>query len=128
MKIMISGHRKEKLTAYSQEWIILAIDAMVHQLYQDGFMSCGLSGMASGVDLWFCEACTSAGIPYIAYIPFAGQELLMLEEDAILRDKLIKNAIGVKQVRNRVMVEESVRRRLLCGMAIRVVLIIVFSN
>lgn len=106
MKVMVSGHRKEKLTTYSEEWIILAIDTVVNQLYQEWGMSCGLSGMASGVDLWFCEACIRAGVPYIAYIPFEGQELLMSEADAGLRDQLIKKAIKTKHVRNHAMVED----------------------
>lgn len=106
MKVMISGHRKEKLTTYSQDWIILEIDSVINQLYQERGMSCGLSGMASGVDLWFCECCLAKSIPYLAYIPFEGQELLMSSEDATLRDTLIKKASKIKQVRNSVMVED----------------------
>jgi hypothetical protein len=62
--------------------------------------------MASGVDLWFCECCLTKGIPYLAYIPFEGQELLMSPEDAALRDTLINKSSKIKKIRNSAMVED----------------------
>jgi uncharacterized phage-like protein YoqJ len=36
--------------------------------------SLAISGMAQGVDLWAAHICTNIGIPFVAAIPFEGQE------------------------------------------------------
>ena len=36
---------------------------------------CALTGMALGVDQWFAEAAIDLGIPFVAAVPFEGQEL-----------------------------------------------------
>lgn len=104
MKVMISGHRIHKLQTYRLWWIETAIETALSELSNK--ISVGLSGMASGVDLWFCKWCLVFGIPYWACIPFEGQEDTMSEKDAALRAGLIAKAIEVKKVRNRWMVEK----------------------
>lgn len=63
--------------------------------------------MASGVDLWFCEACLALDIPYIACIPFDEQGETMEESEALLRSELIRQAGQVRKVKNSWMVEEA---------------------
>lgn len=105
MKIMVSGHRKQKLLGYDCEWIKKAIrDIVVKLKAEKGFVK-GYSGMASGIDLWFCEICKELDVPYVACIPFEEQSETMETEDRILRDGLIKSALEVQHVRNRLMVE-----------------------
>jgi uncharacterized phage-like protein YoqJ len=61
--------------------------------------------MASGIDLHFCKSCILLGIPFIACIPFDGQEFTMSPNETDTRDRLIKMAKETKQVRNSWMVE-----------------------
>lgn len=63
--------------------------------------------MASGVDLWFCESCLRLGIPYIACVPFEGQEDSMEQSDAYHRESLLRAAQSVMQVKNSWMVEHA---------------------
>ncbi len=65
MKWMVTGHRKEKLLAYDEAWIKEQIYEQVYDASRRG-MSLGMSGMASGVDLWFCRSCLDWEIPFVA--------------------------------------------------------------
>lgn len=106
MKTLITGHRLYKLECYDIEWI----KHTIHLVFQDTFLgstSIGLSGMASGVDLWFCETCLLRGKRYIACIPFDGQQNTMDKESAVRRDILIKSAVEVWKCRNSLMVEKA---------------------
>ena len=105
MNVMISGHRKEKLSSYDPEWIKEAIRGILFDLKSEKGYVKGYSGMASGADLWFCEICKEWDIPYVACIPFEEQADYMEDDDIILRDALIKTAIERKNVRNSYMVE-----------------------
>ncbi len=110
MKLLVSGHRYHKLIEknYDINYIKEAIEEAVKNtriLYGFGM---GYSGMASGVDLWFCETCYKYNIPYVACIPFEGQENTMSAEDSMLRQKLIDNAAIVKRdTKNSYMVEKA---------------------
>ena len=68
-------------------------------------VSYGLSGMASGVDLWFCEACRDLSIYYTACIPFKEQRDEVEPDEVELRDELIEAANCVVECRNSAMVE-----------------------
>lgn len=106
MKFMITGHRREKLGSYDIDWIRGQIETAIMYLMERGY-SYGLSGMASGVDLWFCEVCGELGIPYEACLPFEGQENYMGGEDQLLREQLISLSVRVSKVRNHYMVERA---------------------
>ena len=103
MKLLVTGHRLFKLAAYDVAWIKSAVeDTLLANL---DVVSYGFAGMASGVDLWFCQACLALGIPYAACVPFEAQRDEMGPEEATLRDELLAAAAEVRHVRNRVMVE-----------------------
>lgn len=106
MKTLITGHRLHKLLSYDIEWIKLALREALDSTFLE-YTTYGLSGMASGVDLWFCEALMEQGIHYAACIPFEGQEETMDEESATLRVDLIAAAAEVISVRNSGMVEKA---------------------
>lgn len=72
-----------------------------------GLITYGYSGMASGVDLWFCNTCFQMGIPYVACIPFEEQADTMGEEERDYRQRLINGAVSVRAVKNSWMVEAS---------------------
>ena len=98
MRLIVTGHREEKLSNYDVDWIVLTLHSIVYTLKTDKGISLAYSGMASGVDLWFCEACLIYQIPFIACIPFEEQADYMLPETKILRDKLLAEAKEKKLV------------------------------
>lgn len=67
----------------------------------------GYAGMASGVDLWFCENCIALNIDYTACIPFDGQEDTMDEDDKLMREVCLKHAKSKMKVKNSWMVEQA---------------------
>jgi uncharacterized phage-like protein YoqJ len=103
MRCLITGHRYFKLKSYDIEWIKLAIGQALLELNP----SYALSGMASGVDLWFCQSCLELGIPYSACIPFEEQKDLVEEFEKEERGFLIDKASDVISMRNSAMVEKS---------------------
>jgi len=107
MRLIISGHRDEKLINYNLDWISLKLNGLVSESMRDHGVSLAYSGMASGIDLMFCKACTIHNLPYIACIPFEGQENYMTEEAAVNRQKYIDSADGVMKVKNSWMVEHA---------------------
>lgn len=102
---MITGHRLFKLETYDTEWIKRVIEDELLNLIEIPLHVKGLSGMASGVDLWFCDACYELGLRWEACIPFEGQELTMDEETREHRKTLINEAEKVHYVKNNKMVE-----------------------
>jgi len=106
MKTLITGHRLFKLENYDIDWIQWAIfDALENTFLQN--TAYGLSGMASGVDLWFCDELATRHIPYAACIPFDGQEDTMDEMSKNDRARLINQASNVYKMRNSEMVERA---------------------
>ncbi len=103
MNIMITGHRVQKLENYDIDFIKIAIKDTLEKLAKNNYVR-GFSGMASGVDLWFCDACYDLGIKWDACIPFEGQELTMSEDDREHRQMLINEAGKSHYVKNRSMV------------------------
>ena len=65
----------------------------------------GLSGMADGIDLLFCEILLELGKGYHCYLPFDGQENYMSPEDAARRETLISRAWLTTRQRNSAMVK-----------------------
>jgi uncharacterized phage-like protein YoqJ len=102
MKTLISGHRLFKLKSYNTEWIKEAIEKSMLDLP----ISIGLSGMASGVDLWFCQSCLKNNIPYMACVPFEGQEYTLEKSEREIRGTLIDSACELKSMRNSQMIEK----------------------
>lgn len=106
MNFLISGHRKHKLLSYDTDWIKDTVHSVLYTYKNTLSFVKGFSGMASGVDLWFCEACFELEIPYVACIPFEEQEETMDEVDAFYRRIHIQNACEVRKVKNSWMVEK----------------------
>lgn len=101
---MITGHRLHKLKSYDIDWIKLAIEeAIVNKLT----VAVGLSGMASGVDLWYCETLIKYAIPYVACPPFAEQHETMSEDEQSLRQMCMFFAKDVWPIRNSQMIEKA---------------------
>ena len=105
MRLIVSGHREEKIATYDHHWISVQLTSLVGILKGTHGVSLAYSGMASGVDLYFCKACQIQKLPFIACIPFDGQELQMTEEAQNARAEYIKMASSVMHVKNSWMVE-----------------------
>lgn len=105
MRIVITGHRLEKLRNYDIPWIQSAIDKTLIEIHNTQSNLLAYSGMAGGVDLYFCKSCMLIGIPFIACIPFEDQESTMEENERLLRKQLLASAKEIKQVKNSWMVE-----------------------
>ncbi len=106
MKVLITGHRYEKLSTYDITWIDRKLWEVMTDIQERHGFARGYSGMASGVDLWFARWCIGKKIPLVACVPFEGQELQMSAEDANLRQNLIESAVEVRKVKNSWMVEQ----------------------
>ncbi|APW79708.1 GTP-binding domain [Pectobacterium phage PP99] len=118
MILSVTGHRPNKLGGYSIEayskLLVLATDQL-SQLMPEKV----LTGMALGWDTAIAEACFNLGIPFIACIPFRGQEKLWPQQSQDKYDNLVSNAAEVVIVssggysaskmnkRNRYMVDNS---------------------
>ena len=107
MRIVITGHRSEKLLTYNFGWIQSAIDDLLVEIKSNNNDVLAYSGMASGIDLHFCKSCMILGIPYIACVPFEGQENTMSPRDAEVRALLLQTAKEIKEVKNSWMVEHT---------------------
>lgn len=107
MRLMVTGHRIEKLAPYDMEWIKVAMEECVMDARDYSGASLGLSGMASGVDLFFCQICLDFRLPYHAYVPFEEQDQYMDGEWAATRKHYLEQAKIVYQARNSKMVEDA---------------------
>lgn len=109
MKVLITGHRLFKLQNYSYDtiWIQRALSDVVIELKDLGVLTYGYSGMASGVDLWFCRELFVSGIPYAACVPFEEQSETMDKIEQDTRDTLLKHAATHLKVKNSYMVEKA---------------------
>jgi uncharacterized phage-like protein YoqJ len=107
MKTLVTGHRLHKLQQYDMDWIrYIGIIAALSDTFLKN-TTYGLSGMASGVDLWFCEELLYKNIPYAACIPFEGQEDTMDNASKKDREFLIESASQILKCKNSIMVEKA---------------------
>lgn len=105
MRLIVTGHRDHKLTTYDCDWIGFKILEFTGKIKNELGVSLAYSGMASGVDLLFCNACNLTNLPYISCIPFEEQADTMTAEVAANRQQFIDKAVEVKYVKNSWMVE-----------------------
>jgi len=80
MIVAFTGHRPDKLGGYNvpnptQRWVSWLLQDHLQSLRP----TLAISGMAQGVDQWAARACIDLGIPFIAAIPFVGQEKMWPE-------------------------------------------------
>lgn len=116
MVIGATGHRPHKLGGHSDETmeklILIAEDAI------EGYDKV-ITGMALGWDTAVAIAALNKGIPFVAAVPFIGQESMWPEESQIIHNNLVDLAAEVviiceggysarkMQIRNEWMVDRS---------------------
>ena len=95
-KIMITGHRPQKLLPHTIPQIKLKlldrIKAMA-EIHSDLHL---ISGMALGVDTWFAEIAIKLEIPFHAVIPFDGQDVRWRAADRAHYKCLLNEAESIK--------------------------------
>lgn len=117
MIIAGTGHRPDKLGGYdphtARKVLTFAEDAL--RLYQPSTV---ISGMAQGWDMALAQASINLNIPFMAYIPFSGQELVWPSSTRLYYKALLQHAQHVlvctpgnyskaaMQIRNQRMVDD----------------------
>lgn len=91
--IAVTGHRPDKLGGYdfSNSKRIWVRDQLRYKLLELKPELC-ISGMALGVDQDFAYVCIEMAIPFIAAIPFLGQEGAWPKESQEFYKELLKHA------------------------------------
>lgn len=97
--VAFTGHRPNKLGGYSTpnpmyNYIEGQITDTLIQIKPRQV----ISGMALGVDQWAAEVCIKLGIPFLAAIPFRGQELYWPPESRKKYFELLDKAASVEFV------------------------------
>lgn len=80
-KVMVTGHRPQKLPLKIHSAIKLALLERVQALSDQHDNLALVTGMALGVDTWFAEIGIKLDIPVIAVIPFPDQARSWLKSD-----------------------------------------------
>ncbi len=97
--VSFTGHRPEKVGGYeTPNATSLRICNEVYYKLLEIKPKLVLTGMALGVDTWAAWIALSMGIPYIAVIPFKGQEVRWNEKDIKIYNELLAMANGIKYV------------------------------
>src|SRR5882762_9777 len=99
MKICATGHRPDKLGGYdSNNPLRLAIKEQIREQIIKLAPAFAYSGMALGVDQDFAAICLSLSVPFIAAIPFKGQESRWPAESQRVYLNLLNQAYSVYYV------------------------------
>ena len=96
MIVAFTGHRPDKLGGYilpnpTYSYVCQEIEKALLEIKPEKV----ISGMALGVDQWAANIAHKLGIPFIAAIPFAGQERMWPAASKSIYNKLIKLASEV---------------------------------
>ena len=96
MIVAFTGHRPDKLGGYklpnpTYSYVCQEIEKALIQFKPDTV----ISGMALGVDQWAANIAHKLGIPFIAAVPFIGQEKMWPAASQSIYNKLIKLAAEV---------------------------------
>jgi uncharacterized phage-like protein YoqJ len=76
---MVTGHRPRKIGGYktpnpTERWVRAHLHAVLARMKARHTDLVAISGMALGVDLIFVEEAIRLGIPFVAAVPFEGQD------------------------------------------------------
>jgi uncharacterized phage-like protein YoqJ len=120
LTISFTGHRPQKIGGFGEinpvkDFIVSELIKKLEELKPD---KC-ISGMAQGFDIWAAQTCVKMKIPFIAAVPFKGQENVWPDESKKIYHNLLDlaeevvivstggYAIWKLQVRNQWMVDNS---------------------
>lgn len=106
MRVMVTGHRPNKLGGYNKsdqlnQKIITALKSRLERLQANHPDLEACSGMALGVDQWWADLCSQLKIPWIAFIPCAGQWNRWPQSSRDEWHRIIQGAKDVRMVSNK---------------------------
>jgi uncharacterized phage-like protein YoqJ len=98
--IAVTGHRPDKLPGgYNlKDPKNLEIQYRIELALKRLKPSVGITGMALGIDQMFALVCIKLKIPFIAMVPFKGQEAIWAVESKKLYEKILSQAMKVEYV------------------------------
>jgi uncharacterized phage-like protein YoqJ len=91
--VAFTGHRPNRLGGYripNATWT--AVTREIRRALEDVNPTEAISGMALGVDQWAAQICIDMNIPFIAAVPFEGQESVWPEESKKTYKNLLDKA------------------------------------
>ena len=99
MKASVTGHRPEKIGGYNpmNEVRVALRKAMRTKLIELAPEE-AVSGMALGIDQDFVSVCIDLGIPFVAAVPFLGQESEWPLESQRIYFQLLDRAIRIETI------------------------------
>lgn len=93
MIVSFSGHRPSKLGGYTlPNPTYLSVCQRLEALLLELQPTKAISGMALGIDQWAANICVKLSIPFVAAVPFLGQENAWPETSQKIYHKLLKKA------------------------------------
>lgn len=98
MIVAVTGHRPDKLGGYHDHAFHHEIKMAMVEAFLDFKTNKVVSGMAIGVDTFAVQVARTLSIPYIAAIPFKGQELRWPDSSQIYYRDCLDNAEEVVTV------------------------------
>lgn len=101
--VAFTGHRPDKLGGYQphnplRDRLMAKLDVRLLEILQQHPELYCVSGMALGFDQWAAQVCVRLGIPFVAAIPFEGQEKRWPETSQQLYRTLLAKAARVYPV------------------------------
>jgi uncharacterized phage-like protein YoqJ len=99
MNLTVTGHRPPKIGGYVQtDPLRVAVKRAMMEIVEKIKPDFGITGMALGVDQDFADICVALDIPFIAAVPFKGQENAWPEESRDNYEELLSLAHKVEIV------------------------------
>lgn len=92
-----TGHRPNKLGGYNNE-SFLSLVSVAEEWLRENKPTKVISGMAQGWDQALAQAAINCGVPFIAAVPFEGQETRWSERGQKYFKKLLSKAESVEYV------------------------------
>lgn len=87
LTISCTGHRPDKVARFET-----TVRSELRTTLLDTKPDEAICGMALGVDTWFAETCIDLSIPFIAAVPFVGQDAKWPKADRVRFDSLCSKA------------------------------------
>jgi uncharacterized phage-like protein YoqJ len=93
MIVAFTGHRSDKIGGWTlPNPTYIRICQRLEQVLQELKPDKAITGMALGVDQYAANVCVKLGIPFIAAVPFVGQEKVWPEKSKKIYYSLLKKA------------------------------------
>ena len=71
--VALTGHRPKHLSPSARDWVRAELTHHAVRLRDQHGMTCGISGMASGADLWWADAVVRADVTLWPHVPYRQQ-------------------------------------------------------